>query len=510
MSELAPPLERAVHELAKLPGVGKKTAQRLAFHLLQVPREEAGALARAILELRERIRLCRDCYNLSEQELCHVCTDPRREQASICVVEDPGNLLAIERTRAYRGLYHVLGGALSPLKDKGPDDLRLRELMDRVRQGAFGEVVLATNPDVEGEATAVYISRLLRVNGSRGDSLKDIVKATSQDFLWPTLFGALVPGRTRGEEIERAWQRPPVGLEEHTLRNLVERWKEAQNRGDGIPPFPMPLFNTASLDAHDVVISPLAIKLYDGDERCRDARSSSNSLWERLSRTEDDPLTWVFYRDCIYGIEDFLGDQDLLLSSAVLASANFPFGFPVVKVAAERGALVFSPVENEPQQVKLTDGGALSNSGLWSLVNLLLDEAHFEELRKRGVLLLIVEASKMPTYRSFESTFNSLLGTIGDQGPIGRNLHNRMLDVLKERFGDRLATVQIDLVPRESLNVMTTWALDESTLRSLKKQSFEVRWMEEKVNLMKKWDFLTNGTDLGGVDSVDLSRPPLD
>jgi recombination protein RecR len=167
VSELAPPLERVVHELAKLPSIGKKTAQRLALHLLQAPREEAAALARAILELRERIRLCRDCYNLSEQELCPICSDPKRDGTLICVVEDPGNLLAIERTRAYRGLYHVLGGALSPLKDKGPDDLRLRELMDRVRGGSCTEVVLATNPDVEGEATAVYVSRLLRPLGMK-------------------------------------------------------------------------------------------------------------------------------------------------------------------------------------------------------------------------------------------------------------------------------------------------------------------------------------------------------
>jgi recombination protein RecR len=165
VSELAPPLEQVIHELTKLPSIGKKTAQRLAFHLLQAPREEAEALARAIVELRERIRFCRDCFNLSDRELCPVCSDSKRERSSICVVEDPGNLLAIERTRAFKGLYHVLGGALSPLKDKGPDDLRLRELMDRLRGGSFTEVVLAMNPDVEGEATAVYLSRLLKPLG---------------------------------------------------------------------------------------------------------------------------------------------------------------------------------------------------------------------------------------------------------------------------------------------------------------------------------------------------------
>lgn len=165
MSELAPPLEQVIHELTKLPSIGKKTAQRLAFHLLQAPREEAEALARAILQLRERIRFCRDCFNLSDRELCGVCSDPKRERSQLCVVEDPGDLLAIERTRAFKGVYHVLGGALSPLKDKGPDDLRLRELMDRLRDDSFTEVVLAMNPDVEGEATAVYLSRLLKPLG---------------------------------------------------------------------------------------------------------------------------------------------------------------------------------------------------------------------------------------------------------------------------------------------------------------------------------------------------------
>ena len=161
MNDLAPALERVIHELSKLPGVGQKTAQRLTFHLLQAPRADAEALGRAILDLREKIQLCSDCFNLAEDDLCPICTDPRRDLSMLCVVEGPSNLLALERTRAYRGLYHVLGGALSPLKDIGPDDLRLRELMQRVKDGEYREVILATNPDVEGEATAVYLARLL-------------------------------------------------------------------------------------------------------------------------------------------------------------------------------------------------------------------------------------------------------------------------------------------------------------------------------------------------------------
>jgi recombination protein RecR len=171
LSTLAPPLERLINELCKLPSVGRKTAQRLAFHLLKAPVEDAAALAEAIRELRERIRLCSQCFNLTDAELCGVCADRRRERTVMCVVEEPGNVLAFERTGAYRGLYHVLGGALSPLKDVGPDDLRTRELIARLESGGFTEVILATNPDVEGEATAVYLSRLIEPLGIRATRL---------------------------------------------------------------------------------------------------------------------------------------------------------------------------------------------------------------------------------------------------------------------------------------------------------------------------------------------------
>jgi recombination protein RecR len=165
VSQLPPPLERVINELSKLPGIGKKTAQRLALHLLQAPRADAELLARALAELREKVHFCRDCFNLTDQELCSICSDARRDRSQLCVVEGPSNLLALERTGAYRGLYHVLGGALSPLKDVGPEDLHVRELVERTRGGGFHEMILATNPDVEGEATAVYLSRLLRPLG---------------------------------------------------------------------------------------------------------------------------------------------------------------------------------------------------------------------------------------------------------------------------------------------------------------------------------------------------------
>ena len=165
MSDLAPPIERAIDELSKLPSIGRKTAQRLVFHLLGGTADDANALAEAIVDLRKRIRFCDECFNLAEGDLCPICADPKRERSLLCVVEEPTNLIALERTGSYQGLYHVLGGSLSPLKDIGPDRLHVRELVSRVQEAAFREVIMATNPDVEGEATAVYLSRLLKPLG---------------------------------------------------------------------------------------------------------------------------------------------------------------------------------------------------------------------------------------------------------------------------------------------------------------------------------------------------------
>jgi recombination protein RecR len=167
VSNLAPPLEHVIQELCKLPGIGRKTAQRLAFHLLKSSGEEASGLARALLALHGEIRLCRDCFNFSDQELCPICSDPRRDRSLLCIVEDATNLAALERSSVFKGLYHVIGGAISPLKNIGPDQLRLRELMERMKAGEFTEVILATNPNVEGEATAVYLTRLLKPLGLR-------------------------------------------------------------------------------------------------------------------------------------------------------------------------------------------------------------------------------------------------------------------------------------------------------------------------------------------------------
>jgi recombination protein RecR len=164
----SPTVQRLIDELSKLPGVGPKTAQRLAFHLLKLTPEEALPLAHALIEVKEVVRFCRQCFNLTEQELCPICLDASRDTATICVVEEPGDIISIERTHEYRGLYHVLGGALSPLDGIGPGKLHLAELFDRVRAGDVREVIVATNPNMAGEATALYISEELRPLTSAG------------------------------------------------------------------------------------------------------------------------------------------------------------------------------------------------------------------------------------------------------------------------------------------------------------------------------------------------------
>jgi recombination protein RecR len=158
----SPAVENLVAQLTRLPGVGQRTAQRLAFHLLQVPKDEALALASALEDVKERVRFCRECGNLTEEELCAICVDARRDHGLICVVEQPVDVVSLERTHEYRGLYHVLGGALSPLDGVEPEHLRIAELMQRVDRNGVQEVVLAMNPNMTGEATAAYLADRLR------------------------------------------------------------------------------------------------------------------------------------------------------------------------------------------------------------------------------------------------------------------------------------------------------------------------------------------------------------
>ncbi len=157
----SPPVERLITELSKLPGIGRRTAQRLAFHILRVPEDEGLALAEAIQEVKEKIGFCEICFNLTDQPVCKICADERRDKGLICVVEEPGDIIPVERTHEFDGLYHVLGGALSPIDGVDPEDLKIAELLLRADDPAVREVVLATNPTTTGEATALYIGDAL-------------------------------------------------------------------------------------------------------------------------------------------------------------------------------------------------------------------------------------------------------------------------------------------------------------------------------------------------------------
>jgi len=158
----AEPVERLINELTRLPGIGRKTAARLAFHILRIPKREAQELARGIIDVKERIHFCSVCFNLTDQDPCRICSDSRRNDEVICVVEEPNDLMAIEGTGDFRGKYHVLHGTLSPLEGIGPEDIKVKELLKRLETGKVKEVIMATNPNVEGGATALYLAKLIK------------------------------------------------------------------------------------------------------------------------------------------------------------------------------------------------------------------------------------------------------------------------------------------------------------------------------------------------------------
>jgi len=162
-----PPIQRLIDELARLPGIGRKSAQRLAFHLLTVEEEDARRLARAVVEMREQVRLCRRCFNVTDGDECSICRDLRRDAGAICVVERAQDIVVVERTREFRGRYHVLGGAISPIEGIGPERLRFGELLARVSGEGVTEVIIATNPTVEGDTTALYLAKVLKPEGVR-------------------------------------------------------------------------------------------------------------------------------------------------------------------------------------------------------------------------------------------------------------------------------------------------------------------------------------------------------
>jgi len=196
MSEIAAPVTRVIEELARLPGIGKKSAERLAYHLLRVPKEEALALAEAIRSVRENLRYCRTCYNLTEEEECAICRDPRRDRSLLCVVEQPRDLIALENCGAYRGLYHVLLGRIAPLENVGPEQLTIDALLRRVEEGEFREVIMATNPTTEGDGTALHITNLLRRCEVKITRLaRGITSGTVLEFANQAILADAVSGR---------------------------------------------------------------------------------------------------------------------------------------------------------------------------------------------------------------------------------------------------------------------------------------------------------------------------
>ncbi|HVP92025.1 MAG TPA: recombination mediator RecR [Terriglobales bacterium] len=201
MFEYARPLRDLIEELRRIPGIGAKTAQRMAFHFLGMPAEEVDRLADTIKEARQKIFYCTRCNNITHVDPCLICTDPHRSDEALCVVEEPFNISSIERTGAFHGRYHVLLGALSPLKGRGPDELRLEKLVKRAREGTFREIIIATNPTVEGEATALYLLKVLRDLGAKITRLAmGLPVGSDLDFADQVTIKKALEGRTELKE----------------------------------------------------------------------------------------------------------------------------------------------------------------------------------------------------------------------------------------------------------------------------------------------------------------------
>lgn len=195
MAELSDSVSHMIDQLSRLPGIGRKSAERLAYHILRVPDSEAFALADSIRTVRENVRYCDICFNLAESEMCNICRDPTRDQSMICVVQQPRDLMALEQSGTYKGLYHVLLGRIAPLENVGPDQLTIDQLVGRVAEGAFSEVIMATNPTVEGDGTALHISNLLADYDvtlsrlARGITTGSILEYTNKEILADALTG---------------------------------------------------------------------------------------------------------------------------------------------------------------------------------------------------------------------------------------------------------------------------------------------------------------------------------
>ncbi len=195
MAELSDSVSHMIDQLSRLPGIGRKSAERLAYHLLRVPESEAFALSDSIRSVRENVRYCDICFNLAESEMCNICRDPARDQTLICVVEQPRDLMALEQSGTYKGLYHVLLGRIAPLENIGPDQLTIDRLVGRIAEGTFAEVIMATNPTVEGDGTALHISNLLADDDvrlsrlARGITTGSVLEYTNKEILADALAG---------------------------------------------------------------------------------------------------------------------------------------------------------------------------------------------------------------------------------------------------------------------------------------------------------------------------------